>query len=197
VSVPRILRTFVAFAVSDDVREALWDEARRLGESVRGLKPIRAENVHLTLHFIGPTPEEDVPAIASALERASHGFPPLAVRYEGLGAFPSASRPRVVWAGVVETEGASRLPALASAVQEALRPLGHGGEERDYHPHVTLARAGSARLRALDRALAGRPGDLRAFGAQVLSDLRLMVSEPGPQGSRYRPLATVPLTAPP
>jgi 2'-5' RNA ligase len=192
----RILRTFVAFPVSDAVREALWREARRLGEEARGLRPVRAENVHLTLHFLGPTPEEDVPVVAEALERAVEGQAPIPVRYEGLGAFPSPARPRVLWAGVVEVEPPPRLPGLARAIQEALRPLGHGGEEREFRPHVTLARAGQVRGRAVEACLRRAGRSVAAFGADVLSDLRLMVSEPGSQGSRYRPLAHVPLTSP-
>jgi RNA 2',3'-cyclic 3'-phosphodiesterase len=187
---PRILRTFVAFPVAEEVRAALGREARRLADGVPGLRPVRPEAIHLTLHFLGPTPEGDVPAILDAIGRAAEGRTAVPVRYEGLGAFPSPARPRVLWAGVVEPEAAGALAALAGA---ALRPLGHGGEDRDYHPHLTLARAGSARLRALGPLLRPPGGQPAAFGGDVLSDLRLMVSEPSPAGSKYRSLGAVPL----
>ena len=189
----RVLRTFVAFPVADEIRDALAREAQELAGRVRGLRPTRADAIHLTLHFLGPTLEDDVPAVLAAVARAAEGRSAIAVRYEGLGAFPSASRPRVVWTGVVEEGEPGRLAALAGTLREALRPLGPAGEDRPYHPHVTLARAGSARVRSLAPLLTRPGGPAAARGAQVLSDLRLMVSEPSPRGSTYRALGGVSL----
>ena len=45
----------------------------------------------------------------------------------------------MLWVGIVE--GNAWLGALATEVGRVLTPLGFAPDARDYHPHVTLARA--------------------------------------------------------
>jgi 2'-5' RNA ligase len=66
-------------------------------------------------------------------ERTSFAF-----RCQGLGAFPNTSKARVLWAGV--GSGAEALAELVDAMEPALSGLGFAPEQRDFHPHVTMAR---------------------------------------------------------
>jgi 2'-5' RNA ligase len=56
----------------------------------------------------------------------------------GLGCFPNARRPRVVWVGLDEPTGA--LARLREAVEAEVAPLGFPTERRPFSPHLTLGR---------------------------------------------------------
>jgi 2'-5' RNA ligase len=108
----------------------------------------------------------------------------------GLGAFPTPTRPRVIWAGV--SEGADTMVELAGRVDTALAVLGFPPEARPFSPHVTLGRVRVPRRDpALAEALAG--GEGREFGRVRVGRVALMQSRLSPKGSEYTELAGVPL----
>ena len=138
------MRTFVAIFPPLEVREKLLRAAGRLrieGE-VRWAKP---ENVHLTLKFLGEVPEESLDNIGGALRKVAERHEDFEIETDGFGAFPSARKARVLWAGV--GEGAARLRDLAGDVENALELPGFEKEGRPYAPHITLGRA---RRRSVD-----------------------------------------------
>jgi RNA 2',3'-cyclic 3'-phosphodiesterase len=150
-------------------------------------------NLHLTLKFLGAVPETRIESIAGALSAASLEANPFQARIRGLGAFPSAGRPRVVWAGV--TEGAAEMIDLARRVDTALAALGLPRDERPFSPHVTLGRVRRpGRNLALTDALGSATA--REFGQMRVPSASLMRSELGPRGARYTELAAVRLGGP-
>jgi RNA 2',3'-cyclic 3'-phosphodiesterase len=145
-------------------------------------------NLHLTVKFLGDVDEGRLEAIAGALTGAVAGAGAFDARVEGLGAFPSAARPRVVWAGV--TVGAPAIGDLAGRVDEALAVLGFAREARPFSAHITLGRIRQpGRAPALSEALCGAAG--RPFGRLGVSRVSLMRSELSPRGARYTELAAV------
>jgi RNA 2',3'-cyclic 3'-phosphodiesterase len=147
---------------------------------------------HLTLLFLGEVPKERVGAIVEALTPLGVAVAPFQLTLEGVGAFPSRERPRVVWVGA--TEGAAELSRLAGRVREAL--AGHGGPTRDeaFVPHLTLFRVRSAvdRRRA-EELLAGTvppPAPRRC----TIREYVLKESELSSRGATHRTVATFPLT---
>jgi RNA 2',3'-cyclic 3'-phosphodiesterase len=65
------------------------------------------------------------------------------LRWTVPGAFPSASRPRVLWLGV---DGGEALLEVHRALAEALAGAGLPVEERAFRPHLTLARVRRAEI---------------------------------------------------
>lgn len=141
------MRLFLAVSVGDDVRAAI---ARARGAIEHALQQLKSEpprlvwvtprGLHLTLRFLGEQPDERVPSLVAA---ASQPYPmaPFTIGWHGLGAFPSARRPRAIWLGVgagahelgqLEAEVASRFGGLAA--DETVT------DARPFHPHLTLAR---------------------------------------------------------
>ena len=100
---------------------------------------------HLTLRFLG---EIDSGLVDRLIERLGPALARIA-RFEfvldGVGAFPSPHRPRVVWRGV--TEGAGELHALARAVREVVDSGGASEDATPFVPHMTLFRVRSSRDR--------------------------------------------------
>lgn len=145
-------------------------------------------NLHLTLKFLGAVDEGRVGAVVDALARASAGASAFDTHFRGVGGFPSATRPRVVWAGV--TEGAGATVELAGRVDEELAGLGFAREARPFSPHVTLGRVRQpGRNPALADALEREA--TRDFGGIRIAGACLMRSEISPRGARYTELATV------
>jgi 2'-5' RNA ligase len=182
------MRCFVAVDLSGPVRVQI----ARAQETLRGAAPradvrwVNAAGLHITLKFLGEVPETRCEAVREALARVAAAHGPLRVVAQGLGGFPTARRPRVVWAGI--GAGAAELAALAGDVDAALVRLGFPPEARPFAGHVTLGRVRSPRgLAALAAALASRREE--RFGAWSVADLVLYRSRLGPGGARYEALA--------
>ena len=131
------MRVFVAVFPPPEVQEALVEAARALPtEAFRLTAPQR---VHLTLKFLGEAPPEDIPRTSSALERIGQHIGPFDATISGFGAFPSARRARILWAGI--GQGAEEFRALSRAVEDLLEPEGFAREDKPFVPHLTLGRA--------------------------------------------------------
>ena len=131
------MRLFVAVFPPPEVRETLVEAARALPtDAFRLTAPAR---VHLTLKFLGEVPPEDIPRLSSALESVGQQGGPFDATISGFGAFASARRARILWAGI--GQGAERLITLARAVEGLLEAEGFAREEKPFVPHLTLGRA--------------------------------------------------------
>ncbi|MDJ0520588.1 MAG: RNA 2',3'-cyclic phosphodiesterase [Planctomycetota bacterium] len=190
-----LVRTFVGIRCGRAVRRRMHAAAMDLRGGDASLKVPAFEDIHLTLQYLGNTPQEDIAPIGEALEEAVEGFGPIDVVYRGLGAFPNAQRPRVLWAGVEDPTGEDRIGALVQAIGRRLRRIGYRPEKRAFHAHVTLARVHRRPPERVFEALAAseaRPEEMD-FGAETLSDLKLILSDPGHRPYHYIDLTTVSL----
>ena len=185
------VRGFVAVLLPDDVRARLAAAAAELRARAPGLAWVRAENLHVTLRFLGEVEPVTLERVREAMAVAAASVPPFTVAFGGLGGFPPRRAPRVVWAGVVA--GREGLGALHAALESTLVARGIPGESRVFHPHVALARARNPRGAG---ELASGLGSEPAFGEVRVEALHLMRSELGPWGSRYSVLAEAPLGGP-
>ena len=129
------MRLFVAIDIPADLKDALRCFVDRLRPTAKiGWSSV--ENLHVTTKFIGEWPEPRLDEMKQALTSVQIKSA-IDITVKGLGWFPNVRRPRVFWAGV---EGGESLRALARATEQAVAGLGVPVEERDYSPHLTLAR---------------------------------------------------------
>lgn len=170
--------------VPDAVRARLAAHAAELRARAPRLAWVPADNLHLTIRFLGEVDAATVGRAAVAMRRAAAAVAPFHVALAGLGGFPPGRAARVVWAGV--GEGTAPLAALHRGLEAALVAEGLPPERRAFHAHVTLARA---RTPGGTRGLEGALGAPVAFGAFRVEALHLMRSDLGPAGARYRVLA--------
>ncbi len=186
------MRTFVALRVGEDIRRRLHREAERLKAFEADLRPVHEQDLHVTLQFLGETSDDETWRVSKALAQVGAAHPPIEAEYIGLGAFPEPERARVVWAGLREAEGTEgRLQALVEAVGSALAELGFPPERRRFHPHVTLGRLRRRPDAALVEAIAS--GAERDLGDELLSEVKLIVSDPSQKPYHYIDLTTVDL----
>jgi 2'-5' RNA ligase len=187
------IRSFVAVPLGTEACAALVAVQRELARVAPTVRWIGAELLHVTVKFLGNVAETRVPEMTAALGSALAGTAAFDADVAGLGAFPSASRPRVVWAGI--GAGAERAGAIAHTVEAAFEALGFAREERAFRAHVTLARIKDRLPAGAEKALAER---LRAEGHRAIARIRvdrvhLMASVLSPKGPTYTPLGTVEL----
>jgi len=180
----------VAILLPDTLRVALATEIERLGPRGRGVGWVVPENLHLTLKFLGGVEPPRLEGVAAALQATAAATTPFELGLLGLGAFPSPTRPRVIWAGAHTGGGA--VATLAARVDDALGPLDFPREDRPFSAHVTLGRVREPRRDpALTVALAA--GAEKDFGRFRVEQMALMRSDLSPRGARYTLLASWPL----
>jgi RNA 2',3'-cyclic 3'-phosphodiesterase len=183
------IRCFIAVKIlaPNPLRRTL----RALSEMGRAIKAVDIDNLHLTLKFLGDTDPDLVPEIGSLLAQkaAAHRGQPCVITLTGLGVFPNAQRPNVLWAGI---HGAEMLVALAEELETALEPLGFARERRPFVPHLTLARVKAKPPESFHDVL-NRHAKTQ-FGTVAVTEVALMRSELEREGSRYTVLATSPLS---
>jgi len=158
--------------------------------SPEGSGPKRAPE-HLTLLFLGETPTDRVVAIVEFLGPVGATTAPFDLSLEGVGAFPSAERPRVVWVGV--TRGREAVTRLAASVREALHSEGEPGRRDAFVPHLTLFRVRSpADHRRAAEVLSGAtpPPEPRHHRVR---EFVLKESVLSSHGATHRTVATFPL----
>ena len=171
-----------------ELRNRLAVEIDGLRDHAAGVAWVAAENLHVTVKFLGSVEESRLAEIGAALGRAVR-VPAFEVGVRGLGAFPSATRARVLWAGA---PGSPPFTALAEEVDRALVAMGFAPEGRGFTPHVTLGRVREPRRNdALAAAL--QAAAARDFGSLRVERVSLMRSDLSPRGARYTELAAVPL----
>ena len=183
------MRLFVAIDLSEGARAAVAEEQQRLRRTL-GPSPakwVRAEQMHMTLVFIGEADQARADTIAGLLS-AEIPLPPFRLAFGGLGLFPVAGPPRVLWLGTLD--GTSKAVDLQRRVVGRLEPAGVQREARPFHPHLTLARW-PARRRSERPPL----GSARAAVAAVEVDaVTLYHSHLSAAGSSYISLARAQLS---
>lgn len=190
-----MIRCFAAVEVpAPAVRRALEGAQGRLrqalGRDAGQVKWVPAHQFHFTLRFFGEIGPAEVEAATGALRRAAEGTRSFRLEVAGLGAFPSAAHPAVLWAGT--GEGRGRLVALARQVEAELAACGFAPEARPFQPHLTLGRVrrGAPLGSALQECLAA---PAVSYGSWPVERLVLMRSDLMPAGPRYTVLAAAEL----
>jgi 2'-5' RNA ligase len=181
----------VALDLAEDVRRAVAraQAALRTAAGAADVRWTPVDQLHVTLKFLGEVAAERLAEIEKATAAAAAGHAPPSLVARGMGGFPSARRPRVVWAGLV---AGPELAALAASVERELAALGIPPENRPFRAHVTLGRVRSAtRLGRLATAIEAA-ADTR-FGAWTPTELTLYQSRLRPSGAVHEPLAHLPL----
>jgi 2'-5' RNA ligase len=145
-----------------------------------------AANLHLTLAFLGEVDPAVAMEATSAMAAVSAGGPPLTLEWGSFGAFPSWSRPRVVWLGLGDE---TRTKALREELAGELRSRGVILEQRAFRPHLTLARVRQPLSPALARTVRDHLGALPAPPPGLVVGLVLFRSVATGGSPRYEALA--------
>jgi 2'-5' RNA ligase len=172
-------RVFFALWPDDAVRQELA-RAGKLLQGACGGRATRAENLHLTLVFLGDVQRHRLDALREAA--AAVRAPACALPLERLGWF---RRNRVAWAGPVHTP--PEVLELVGNLEAALRQARFRFDARPFEAHITLVRKG----------LCGEELPPIATIRWTVREFVLVESELSPGGSIYRISGRWPLQSAP
>lgn len=133
------IRSFLAFELPLDIKRIVAGVSGEIRNSVRDVKWIKVENIHLTVVFLGNIQSEEINALGNAVQQVCSGYGPFDISLRGMGVFPNNRNPRVLWLGLDgDLKGMS---LFRDALQKQLKPFGIKKEKRKFNPHLTLGRA--------------------------------------------------------
>jgi len=182
------VRLFVALEIPITARKNLSTLIASLRAITREPRWVRAENLHVTLKFLGEVREDNLAAVQAALG-GIRSRQAVTLEFRGLGFFPNEKKPRVFWAGI---EASSNLKTLAADIEGAMEKCGIAREKREFSPHLTLARLERSLPEALRKAIAENAQ--REFGSLRTGEFHLMQSKLKPSGAEYTTLQTFPFS---
>lgn len=139
-------RLFIAISLPCLLQQGLAGLGRGLPRST----PVAAEQLHLTLRFIGEVEGGRQLAITGCLADIRHS--PFSLQLQGVGCFPPRGEPRVAWVGITPWEP---LLSLRAAIDKELAAIGIAREKSRFVPHITIARLKGTPQRHLQQFLAG------------------------------------------
>lgn len=177
-------RLFIAVDIDEATRARVSEVSagvREVIEKHTRASWVRADRMHLTLHFLG---QADAALEQRVCDVMARSIPEKAfdVVLEGLGLFPVHGSPRVLWLGV--REGLTPLRRIQTALGEQLQL--RADHEGPFTPHLTLARFKERVSRTKLVKIASTPA---IAGPSRIDRVTLYESRLSPAGPTYHPLA--------
>lgn len=180
------MRCFIAIELPELLKKALARIQGELRQSGADIRWVRPESVHLTIKFLGEVREADAERIVRVLEGICNTHSPFRLRVAGVGVFPGIRSPRVIWAGLDNSEP---LSSLRDEIEVGMAGLGFERENRKFSPHLTLGRFRS--LKGKDAVLGSADAHKDTeFGIIPVDCIVLMKSELRPGGAVYSRIAS-------
>lgn len=188
------MRIFIAIDFPQEVITRIVRISAYLQTQVpeRSLKWVEPENLHLTLKFLGEIQKDRVNEIERIMAKILKGQPSFNITIEGLGMYPTASQPRVVWLGI---KGGEPLQEIHRQMDQKLKSFGDKPEKRSFSPHLTIARVRQNN----DRETIQQVGKVlsqykvESLGTIKVESIQLYKSELMSHGPIYTLLLSVPL----
>ena len=131
------MRLFIAINFSNEIKGKLAAAQDALRKHALSGNFTRQENLHLTLIFLGETPQNRLETIKQAIDSIeSIDVNAFELRANGSGRF-RRNGGDIWWIGMEENQ---TLKKIHSVLADSLTASGFEIEEREFKPHLTLAR---------------------------------------------------------
>lgn len=189
------MRAFIAIEMPAPLQQRLLATQRRLTQHLRPQQLDRcvrwtpAENLHLTLRFLGEINDVQQRDLTQHLTQIAQRHARLTLSIAGVGCFPNAHRPNVIWCGL--RGELTALTQLQAEVEAAAQAIGLPAETKPFKPHLTIGRlqrnATSSQLQAVGAAamqLAVATPQVE-YDASTVNELLFMRSELTSSGPIY------------
>jgi 2'-5' RNA ligase len=181
-----LVRCFICVEITNGQNINLIDTVLEELRKIKGIRPVKLSQLHITLKFLGEIPEYRINTIKQTLVNVS--VSPFSLSFSKLGCFPNKKRPRVIWIGI--DQGYEELRLLAGEVDQRLSELGFPKEKRRFSPHLTLARV--KRLTPEDKEVLSdllKNFTFRTGTSEEITTLVFKKSTLTPKGAIYENLA--------
>ena len=143
-------RTFIAIPFSTEIKKKIneFEEYFKQTTGYSG-RLIPADNIHLTMKFLGET---DIDLFDKIEDRLAHvGYLNIVFRVSicGIGVFPNLKHPRVIWLGLKSIP--PELIKLKNDIETVIAPIGFPEEKREFLPHLTISRIKKKKLTEIEK----------------------------------------------
>lgn len=189
-----VIRAFIAIDLPLDVQECLDQVSELMQNQLPGI-PVRwvpAENIHLTLKFLGDVSPNNIDVLAEILRAEALSQGPMEISVGQMGAFPKIRRPRVIWVGV---EAPQELLSMQRSIDLQTARVGYAPDRRKFSPHLTLGRvsrnASPKEVSQIGKVLSEQK--IGFLGVARVRAVHLFRSDLKPGGAVYTKLFTAPL----
>lgn len=188
------MRLFVAIPIPEPIVEELKSAQLELKRTTPAaeIRWLPAKHFHLTLKFLGEVAPDRLPDLEKAMASACLGFAVMRMASTGIGFFPNAAKPRVIWAGVDDPQG--RLARLAQVLENAVQSFTAETKTESFVGHITLGRV--VRITRPDISKLQKCAETlgRQFlGTWLATAVNLYQSELTPNGAVHTVIASYPL----
>ena len=127
------MRLFLGIPITGEALEEAKRIIPALGSQTGKITPI--SNLHMTLAFLGETPEEKLKTIDDGVKNVVKAADAFCVSLEGLDSFPKSG---ILFLAARDSEG--KLNMLAAGIRKTLEREGFRLDPRKFKPHITLKR---------------------------------------------------------
>jgi len=186
------IRSFLAFELPVQIKKTVVRVSGEFRHSGLDARFVKAENIHLTVVFLGHVKTEEIEGIEEEVRNICTGYGSFDIALKGVGCFPNRRRPRVLWLGL--DGDIERMSHFRDDLQIALKAFGTKEEKRPFRPHLTLGRFRSTRK--IGSRLEEILFNYAALESPVesLNELYLFKSDLKPGGAVYTKLESWPLS---
>jgi len=184
------MRIFISIELPDEIKKNLDKLMAKLKETEAAVKWVKAENLHLTLKFLGWVEDKQLDNLIKLTKEAVSGFESFKISFENLGTFPSGENPKIIWVGT--DKGGQELCKLAKNLEQTLAAAGYSKESREFRSHITIGRVkkkqGADKLKEKIKSLSAPK-----FGEVLVDRISIMESTLTKSGAIYKKIKEVTL----
>jgi RNA 2',3'-cyclic 3'-phosphodiesterase len=188
-----VVRAFIAVDLTTEIKDQLNQITQQLKAEMGNvsIRWVAAENIHLTLKFLGDVSLNNVRVLTDLLQAETATLKPIVISVGQLGAFPKLRSPRVIWVGV---EAPLELLALQRGIAAQTARIGYASDKRKFFPHLTLGRvsrnATPQEVRKIGDVLNSKK--IGFLGVARIREVQLYRSDLSSNGAVYTKLFTAP-----
>ncbi len=135
------IRTFLALPLPAELKHYLKRMVAPIRNRQDKINWVKAENIHITLNYLGDTDPDVIDEQALRLESMFATLPVLKLGTTDTGIYPHANEPRVLWVATAPYDTA--LATLKEKLDNVLGHFGYNLDKRQFQPHITIARVKS------------------------------------------------------
>lgn len=130
------MRLFIGFLIPEEAKKQIFELQREIAETGADCKNVEAANLHISMSFLGETPESGVESLGQEISEIADAFKKFEVLIERAKAIPSEKFVRVVALDITGLDG--NLGKIMEAIRRKV-----GGDIKP--PHLTLCRVKSTK----------------------------------------------------
>ncbi len=184
-------RVFIAINLPSKAKDRLEEEKKSLQEQsdIDYARWTKKDNLHITLAFLGWVKESDLRKIEDCVRKVSAEFGVFKIKLKQAEYGPEKTMPpRLIW---IRAES-SVLEMFQKRLSKAFGACGFKIEEREFAPHLTLARVNAMKFCAIDPQ--ERPQIESGFELEFeAKSVEIMQNRLTRNGAEYKILESFPL----